>query len=220
MVRQRALLVTGLLASISSVSLVAQEPLALPPVKVKTLPVSAKGLVERADRAFVGVVKEVSLKGETLKDVSRPLAIVHVTFQLEQVLFDRTGTLQANQPYTVRLFAQGSRPVQAGERLLWYLAPASEDGLTQPVGIDSGHFRFTPDGRSVMNLKRNENLLEPRTISAQTEALVDEVPEARRAEFRASLQKWSQDVGAVGGKGKPVPLDLLIARTKQLVRGQ
>ena len=190
------------------------------PIRVKTVAATAQQLVSKADRAFIGLVTDVQVKPERLKDVERAVPIKSVSFKVQQVLLDRTGGISPDRPYVVRLFAQGSRPVAKGERLLWYLAPNTEDGLTQPVGIDSGHFRFTADGQSVINLKLNENLLEPEAIRGEAEVLAREVPDSRREEFRAALQKWAQAAAAERGLGNPVPVDLLIARTKQLAGQQ
>ncbi len=186
-----------------------------PSIRVKTIAASAKQLVATADRAFVGTVAEAVVTREKLKDVDKPVELLKVNFILEEILLDKTGRLAPGQTLVLRLLAEASRPVTKGQKLLWYVAPDTEDGLTQPVGIDSGHFRFTPDGKSVINLKGNQNLLDPQIMSAQAEALVQEVPEVRRGEFRLLLQSWTETT-AVGTTGKPVPLDLLAARTRQL----
>jgi hypothetical protein len=86
------------------------------------------------------------------------------------------------------------------------------------VGIDSGHFRFLKDGESVMNLKQNENLLKPSRIKALTDELAGGLPpSADRDAFREEVYKWARTASEPDEVGKPIPLDLLKARTKQLL---
>lgn len=186
-------------------------------IKLETRPVSHDRLIKLANRAFVGLVQRIEVKNEPIG--GGPQAAVRtIEFLIEQVLFDETRELQVGQPYRVRSLAMGSREVKQGEKVLWFLAPNSELGLTQPVGIDSGDFRFLESG-DVVNLKQNQNLLNPREVQNQAAALDDSLPEAaNRPEFHQKLNNWAVRAAArpSGGPGLAVPYELMFARTREL----
>jgi len=133
-----------------------------------TKPVSFEQLTKQADRIFIGKVIDVRVKSEPIDDEDPQvmLPVRTVTCTLQEVL---KGNLKKGGRCVVRQYVPICSPVKKGEVLLWYLAPNSKLGLTQPVGIHSGHFivsrHSTPDNADgaetydvAINLKSNRGL--------------------------------------------------------------
>jgi hypothetical protein len=186
-------------------------------IKLETKPVSHDRLIKLANRAFVGVAERIDVKEEPI-GAGSSAAVRTVNFRIEEVLFDDTGELKVGELYPVRSLVLGSREVKDGEKVCWFLAPNSSLGLTQPVGIDSGDFRFTTAG-DVVNLKQNENLLNPEQVQDQATALGDSLPaNANVDEFQQKLKTWATRAEGqpAGAPGVPIPFELLLARTREM----
>ena len=192
-------------------------------VMLETKAVSLAEMTAKADRIFLGQVKEVREVEETPPGAKRPWRVRRTTFAVERVLKGGGPALAAGKDYTVRQYAELCRPVEKGERLLWYLAPDSRLGFTQPVGVDSGHFQVLtdPDGRAVaINLKANEDLLDAAAVRREVNELADVVrpnTEAGRLRFVEQVRAWADDAE----KHKAVraaPLDLILGKTQKLLQ--
>jgi hypothetical protein len=151
-----------------------------------------------------------------LKNVEKKTDVRFVTFKIEKVVTDNTKTLKEGSTFTVKQLPEVSRPVKEGETLLWYLAPSDPDWeLTQPVGVDSGHFKITDKGNRVINLKGNKDLMNVPKVKEKVDDILKHVTdEKKRERLKGEIMSWSKD--RFKKPGKSVPLDLLIARTKML----
>jgi hypothetical protein len=188
---------------------------------VQAPPVSFIDLVRDADRIFVGSVMTIAaarLANSELKDVP----VEEVSFRVEKVLKGKLGkVLTIHQAASIGVFREKSGP------LLIYLAPDSRLGLTQPIGIYSGYFKFQPDPTNkeksaALNLHGNEGLW------GEAKLIVGDVPARAKALIgQISLLKTTDDekkrlVEAANRpkRAGPVPEDLLIAATKVLIQEQ
>ncbi len=187
---------------------------------------SIRELAEAADRIFIGRVERVETGPAILERDGKQATVEtrNVTFRLEKVF---KGNLQPGEMLTVRQYVPISAPVKEGEILLWYLSKDSTTGLTQPLGIFSGHFRVVPDvtdpkgtSQVAVNLVNNEGLwgskrqlwvegtaLDRKAIVGT--ALAEGVPPDRVAKLKA--------VGSAPNRPGPVPLELIVSATKNIV---
>jgi hypothetical protein len=188
---------------------------------VETVPVPLERMVTAADRIFLGSVEDVKVAKEPLKNSDVTAEVQRVVFRVERVLKApaNDAALKPGQQYTVRQLASVARPVKVGQRLLWYLAPDSQLGLTQPVGIESGHFRiFESGGKSLaVNLKSNQELLNTKTVKTEITNLAQNVNPDKRQVFELQARQYLANVERTG-EGRPAPLDLILAKTEQLTK--
>jgi hypothetical protein len=184
-------------------------------VKVATIPVSLKAMVGQADRIFIGEVRDVTTEPQEVPGVGKKVAIRTVTFKIQQVLKDNTGKLKVGESYQVRQLPEVSREVKKGETLLWYLAPTHpETGLTQPVGVDSGHFRLVGEGKRAINLKGNKDLLDVSDMKKERAAVLDFVDGKKHAQVDEEIGRLK--AAQFAKPGHDISLDLLVGRTKML----
>ncbi len=186
-------------------------------VMIEARPVSLREMVAKADRILIGQVENSYADQKKVPGVESPILVQFVTFHVFKVLKAPKDLedLREGRSYTIRQLAELSRPVNKGEMLLWYLAPDSELGLTQPIGIQSGDFRLVNNGKAAINLKANERLMDIETVQEEKAQLASQFPADQRAQFLAQVDKWIKSA-ETRPTGQPVPLDLLIARTQQL----
>ena len=148
------------LASLCSVAYSQERAKGLPderfdlgPVKVRTLPASIEQILKVADRSLVGVVKDVQINREKIDGVDYPVPIKTVVFEVQQVLFDQTKKIKESTPYTVSCTLKAAFLSNEGRSSSGTCPGTQRTAWTSPVGIDSGYFRFTKDGKAVINLK-------------------------------------------------------------------
>jgi hypothetical protein len=193
----------------------ASEAAPQPKIKLATIPLSDHELVQRSDRAFIGTVEGVESALQHLGNSKTKSLILLVTFKIEKILFDETGELNTSRPFVVRMYAHGSNAVYKGEHVLWFLAPNSSLGLTQPAGIDSGNFRFVRDEKTVINLKHNRGLLDVERLESSLDRFASNMPESKRKTFLTHAKQWTRTARESKAEG-PVPVDLLVARVEEL----
>lgn len=219
MVRSLMVLLTLSLLGLTSRPVSSQDkppgPKRLGPMRLSTTPVPLQQLVQNADRIFLGEVTDVDVKPTDLPGVKGKTDVRTVTFKIEEVVKGESDKLKKGGIYQVRQLAFASSPVKKGDKLLWYLAPADKTiGLTQPVGVHSGHFLVNDKTKQAMNLHGNKDLIKVERLRQDLPEVLKSLDKDRGEQIKGVLSTWNANTFT--RPGTEVPLDLLIARTRDL----
>lgn len=187
---------------------------------------SLREMITDADRIFVGEVERVETERVPLGEKGVMMDVRLVTFKVEDVL---KGKLRKGGRLTVRQKASLSQPIKEKEKVLWYVSPDSRLGLTQPLGIYSGHFRVfrektemgaETEHEAAVNLKNNEGLWSSEEPLWTPRSGVDREKVLGKAKAMNIAPERLAKINEFASKPcrpRPVPLELLVSATKSLV---
>ena len=185
---------------------------------IEAKPLSLSELVKRAEQILLGTVKDVQQKSVELSDQGRTTnaQVRDVTIAVTEGI----KNVKTGDTVVIRQLVAVSSPLNVGEEVMWFLAPASRLGLTQPLGVFSGDFRIeaTPTGaRVVQNLRGNEGLWDQSVwdegfsrAAVLSQAKERKMPSARIQALEAAAAKDPAE--------REVPLDLLLLLTRSVVK--
>jgi hypothetical protein len=185
---------------------------------VDAKPVPLNELVEKADRIFVGVVQAIDERTEPLSEQGQTVnaEVRDVTI----LVSNGVKNVTTGETIKVRQLASVSSPLSPGEEILWFLAPPSQLGLTQPLGVYSGDFRIesTPAGnRVVENLRGNDGLWNNSAFDSEF-SRAEVMVEARQLKLTEARIQALVKVASSDPADQAVPLDLLLVLTRSAIK--
>jgi hypothetical protein len=112
---------------------------------VRTAPLSLREMATRADKIFVGQVREIKL--EELPLIGKhgekgQIAVKTVTVRVQQTI---KGAMRAESDLSFHVLDGLDLPMVEGEAVLLFLPKPSSSGLVAPVGVSSGLFKIDTD---------------------------------------------------------------------------